>query len=48
MSFCYYALTSSLVAIPMASDGLESDFLEFNSGMRATIGVADKSAHLII
>ena len=30
------------------SDGLESDFLEFNSGMRASIKVADKSGHLVI
>ncbi len=30
------------------SDGIESDFLEFNSGMRATIRVADKSGHLVI
>ena len=30
------------------SDGIESDFLEFNSGMRATIGVADKSGHLVV
>ena len=30
------------------SDGIESDYLEFNSGMRATIRVADKSGHLVI
>ena len=30
------------------SDGIESDFLEFNSGMRATIQVADKCGHLVV
>lgn len=30
------------------SDGIESDFLEFNFGMRASIGVADKSGHLVV
>lgn len=30
------------------SDGIESDFLEFNSGMRATFRVAEKSGHLVI
>ncbi|MHC5037390.1 MAG: diacylglycerol kinase catalytic domain-containing protein [Planctomycetota bacterium] len=30
------------------SDGIESDFLEFNSGMKATIGVAEKRGHLVV
>jgi len=30
------------------SDGIESDFLEFTSGIEATLSVADKSGHLII
>lgn len=30
------------------SDGIESDFLEFNSGVRATFGVADKCGHLVL
>jgi NAD kinase len=30
------------------SDGIENDFLEFNSGTEATIGVADKRGHLVV
>jgi len=30
------------------SDGIESDFLEFNSGTQATIKVAEKRGHLIV
>ena len=30
------------------SDGMEADFLEFNSGMTATVGVADKQGYLVI
>jgi hypothetical protein len=30
------------------SDGIESDFLEFNSGTEATVSVADKQAHLVV
>ena len=30
------------------SDGIESDFLEFNSGVTATIAVAEKCGHFII
>lgn len=30
------------------SDGIENDFLEFNSGMRATIKIADKCGHLVV
>lgn len=30
------------------SDGVESDFLEFNSGIEATITVAEKKGHLVI
>jgi len=30
------------------SDGIEGDYLEFNSGMRATIRVAEKCGHLVI
>jgi len=30
------------------SDGIEADFLEFNSGMTATITVAEKCGHLVI
>lgn len=30
------------------SDGVESDFIEFNSGTMATIGVADKKGYLVI
>lgn len=30
------------------SDGIESDFLQFNSGMEATVGVADKKGLLVI
>jgi len=30
------------------SDGIESDFIEFNSGTMATIGVADKKGYLVV
>ncbi len=30
------------------SDGIESDYLEFNSGIQATITVAEKKGHLVI
>ena len=30
------------------SDGIENDYLAFNSGMKATIKVADKSGHLVV
>jgi len=30
------------------SDGIQSDFLEFNSGTIATISIADKKANLVI
>ncbi len=30
------------------SDGIESDYLEFNSGMQATVRVADKCGHLVV
>lgn len=30
------------------SDGIESDFLEFNSGTRATITLAEKKGHLVV
>lgn len=30
------------------SDGMEDDFLEFNSGIKATIRIADKCGHLVI
>jgi hypothetical protein len=30
------------------SDGIEADFLEFNSGTLATIKVADRVGHLVI
>jgi NAD kinase len=30
------------------SDGIESDYLEFNSGVEATISVADSKGHLVI
>jgi len=30
------------------SDGIESDYLKFNSGTVATIGIADRKAHLIV
>lgn len=30
------------------SDGVEADFLKFNSGMEATIGVADRSGQLVL
>ncbi|HKU99597.1 MAG TPA: sugar kinase [Vineibacter sp.] len=30
------------------SDGIEADYLEFNSGVRAEIGVADKRGHLVV
>ena len=30
------------------SDGIEADFLHFNSGAKVTIGIADQKAHLII
>jgi NAD kinase len=30
------------------SDGIESDFLEFNSGMEATVGIAEKKGILIV
>lgn len=30
------------------SDGIEKDFIEFNSGTRATITIADKKGHLVV
>jgi hypothetical protein len=30
------------------SDGIESDFLQFNSGIEATISVAEKRGHLVV
>jgi len=30
------------------SDGTESDFLEFSSGMEAVISVAEKKGHLVV
>lgn len=30
------------------SDGIENDFIEFNSGMRASISLADKKGHLVV
>ncbi|MFK4342234.1 hypothetical protein ABH894_002387 [Paenibacillus sp. RC62] len=30
------------------SDGVESDFLEFNAGIEATIGPAEKKRHLVV
>ncbi|MFS0871190.1 sugar kinase [Paenibacillus xylanilyticus] len=30
------------------SDGVEQDFLEFNSGVEATIGLAEKRGHLVV
>jgi len=30
------------------SDGIEKDFLSFNAGMNATVGVADKCGHLVV
>jgi NAD kinase len=30
------------------SDGIENDFLEFNSGTQATIGIADKRGYLVV
>jgi NAD kinase len=30
------------------SDGLENDFIEFNSGMQAEISLADKQGHLVV
>jgi hypothetical protein len=30
------------------SDGIEKDFLEFNSGTKATIGVAEKHGALVV
>ena len=30
------------------SDGVEDDFLEFNSGAIARIGLAEKKAHLVV
>ncbi|MNF14289.1 hypothetical protein D3C80_2164490 [compost metagenome] len=29
------------------SDGVESDFLEFNSGVKATIGLAERKGRLV-
>ena len=30
------------------SDGIEADFIEFNSGILATIGIAEKKGHLVV
>lgn len=30
------------------SDGVENDFLQFNSGIEATIGIAEKRGHLVV
>lgn len=30
------------------SDGIESDYLEFNSGTRATIGIGEKQGLLVV
>jgi hypothetical protein len=53
MSFFYYAPTTSLVAVPGGStdtpfsDGIEKDFLEFNSGTQAVIGIAERKGVLV-
>jgi hypothetical protein len=30
------------------SDGIEADYLEFNSGTQAVVGVADKKGRLVV
>jgi hypothetical protein len=30
------------------SDGIEQDFLEFNSGTRATVSLAARKGHLVV
>jgi hypothetical protein len=30
------------------SDGIESDYLQFNSGIEATITIAEKKGHLVV
>ncbi|WP_186291136.1 hypothetical protein [Nitrospirillum viridazoti] len=30
------------------SDGIKADFLEFNAGTRAAIGIADRRGHLVV
>ena len=30
------------------SDGIESDYLAFNAGMQATIGVAERAGRLVV
>ncbi|MEO3999857.1 hypothetical protein [Mesorhizobium sp. CAU 1732] len=30
------------------SDGIEFDFLEFNSGSDVTVGIASQKAHLVV
>jgi hypothetical protein len=30
------------------SDGIEADFLEFNAGSRATIGIAERQGLLVV
>lgn len=52
-SFFYYAPTTSLVAAPVAengvifSDGIEKAFLAFNSGTEAMIGIAERQGVLV-
>ena len=45
------AAPASAVAVTLCgvvfSDGIEVDYLDFNSGMTATIGVADRAGMLI-
>ncbi len=30
------------------SDGIENDYLQFNSGVEATVSVAEKKGHLVV
>jgi len=30
------------------SDGIEADYLDFNSGMQAMISIAEKKGHLVV
>lgn len=36
------------LGIEVMGDGVESDFLEFNAGIEATIGPAEKKGHLVV
>jgi hypothetical protein len=47
LSFFYYAKSGMAEHGVIFSDGIEKDFLEFNSGTQASIGIAERKGILV-